>query len=208
VIGFTDIEEPTSTSSPRKCSTRTRRSRKTKSHDRRRRGRGSHHADTGPDPEEVARRMRTCCASCTPASPGARQVRPAQEGHPGKLREEMSAEFLKLKLPPAIIDSASCASCAKWSTAVRQPRARHHGSVHPQARRCRARISCAAFPGNETNTWAGSTTICSSKQKWANGLREHVRDKSSPSRKSWWRSKARCSCPRRHQGNQPHHGDR
>ena len=127
--------------------------------------------DTGPDPEEVARRMNLLRELYARFAQAHVKYGPHHQATLA-VREEMSAEFLKLKLPPAIIDSFTrklrevVASIRQHERAIRDLCV--HRAKMPQAQFVRS------FIGNETNLgWIDDQL--QQKQKWTNGLKT-VRD--------------------------------
>jgi RNA polymerase primary sigma factor len=127
--------------------------------------------DTGPDPEEVARRMNLLRELYSKFQQAHVKYGPHHQATLA-VREEMSAEFLKLKLPPAIIDSFTrklrevVASIRQHERAIRDLCV--HRAKMPQAQFVRS------FIGNETNlAWIDDQL--QQKQKWTNGLKG-VRD--------------------------------
>ena len=125
--------------------------------------------DTGPDPAEVARRMEVLKNLY-----GKFQKTHAKYGSADKktlkLREEMAAEFLRLKLPLAQIDTLRAQ--AARSASIRSRTTSAASSTSPPATpRCRARTSCA--PGRATRpTLAWADEVITRKQKWSSGVRE------------------------------------
>ncbi|HWS26741.1 MAG TPA: sigma-70 family RNA polymerase sigma factor, partial [Xanthomonadales bacterium] len=127
--------------------------------------------DTGPDPEEVARRMNLLRELYSKFQQAHIKYGPHHQATLA-VREEMSAEFLKLKLPPAIIESFTrklrevVASIRQHERAIRDLCV--HRAKMPQAQFVRS------FIGNETNLgWIDDQL--QQKQKWTPGLKT-VRD--------------------------------
>ncbi|MBK9654589.1 MAG: RNA polymerase sigma factor RpoD [Rhodanobacteraceae bacterium] len=127
--------------------------------------------DTGPDPEEVARRMNLLRELYSKFQQAHVKYGPHHQATLA-VREEMSAEFLKLKLPPAIIESFTrklrevVASIRQHERAIRDLCV--HRAKMPQAQFVRS------FIGNETNLgWIDDQL--QQKQKWTPGLKT-VRD--------------------------------
>ena len=127
--------------------------------------------DTGPDPEEVARRMNLLRELYSKFQQAHVKYGPHHQATLA-VREEMSAEFLKLKLPPAIIESFTrklrevVASIRQHERAIRDLCV--HRAKMPQAQFVRS------FIGNETNLgWIDDQLL--QKQKWTPGLKT-VRD--------------------------------
>ena len=125
--------------------------------------------DTGPDPAEVARRMETLKALYQKF-----QKTHAKTGQADKklvkIREEMAAEFLRLKLPAIQIDSF----VRKLREVVNS--IRNHERIIMDVCIKHAKMPrkdfLRAFPGHETDaSWADE--MIRRKQKWASGLREH-----------------------------------
>ena len=128
--------------------------------------------ETGPDPAEVARRMEALKV-------GYEKFRRAYEkaGSADRkvvaLREEMAAEFLRLKLPAIQIDGL----VRKLREVVNAIRSHERKIMDVCTRYAKMprRDFLRAFPGNETNTtWADD--MIRRKQKWSSGLREHRDD--------------------------------
>jgi RNA polymerase primary sigma factor len=126
-------------------------------------------ADTGPDPAEVARRMEALKALYQKF-----QKTHAKTGQDDKklvkIREEMAAEFLRLKLPAIQIDSF----VRKLREVVNS--IRNHERIIMDVCIKHAKMPrkdfLRAFPGHETDAnWADE--MIRRKQKWASGLREH-----------------------------------
>ncbi|MEZ5466035.1 MAG: RNA polymerase sigma factor RpoD [Lysobacterales bacterium] len=127
--------------------------------------------DTGPDPEEVARRMNLLRELYAKFAKAHVKHGPHHQATLA-IREEMSAEFLKLKMPPLIIDSFTrklrevVASIRQHERAIRDLCV--HRAKMPQAQFVRS------FIGNETNlSWIDDQLA--QKQKWTAGLK-NVRD--------------------------------
>ncbi|HEX5755855.1 MAG TPA: RNA polymerase sigma factor RpoD [Arenimonas sp.] len=125
--------------------------------------------DTGPDPAEVGRRMEGLKGLY-----GKFQKTHAKYGGADKktvkLREEMAAEFLRLKLPLALMD----AFVRKLREVVNATK-EHERAVLDIATRL-AKMPRKDFikgwPGHETSLdWADE--IIRRKQKWSSGIREH-----------------------------------
>ncbi len=125
-------------------------------------------ADTGPDPAEVARRMdnlRVLYGKFQKAhakyGPSDRKV--------VKLREEMAAEFLTLKLPMALMDTF-VRKLRDVVNAIKEHERRILELCTKYAKMPRKDF-LRAWPGNETNTkWADE--VIRRKQKWSSGIRE------------------------------------
>ncbi|MCX7513245.1 RNA polymerase sigma factor RpoD [Frateuria sp. STR12] len=125
---------------------------------------------TGPDPEEVKRRMellRDYYAKFQKAAPKATDI---TDKKIVKLRDQMAEEFLKLKLPSALIDSF-----------VRKLREvvgniRHHERVLMEIFIKQVKMPKAefikTFPSNEGNVeWAAE--LSRKRQKWSPNVKTH-----------------------------------
>ena len=125
---------------------------------------------TGPDPEEVKRRMellRDYYGKFQKAAPKAADI---SDKKVTKLRDQMAEEFLKLKLPSALIDSF-----------VRKLREvvgdiRHHERVLMEIFVKHVKMPKAeflkAFPSNEGNLeWAEE--LSRKRQKWSPNIKTH-----------------------------------
>ncbi|MBB5015412.1 RNA polymerase sigma factor RpoD [Rehaibacterium terrae] len=125
-------------------------------------------ADTGPDPAEVARRMdslRTLYGKFQKAhakyGPSDKKV--------VKLREEMAAQFLTLKLPMPLMDNF-VRKLRDVVNAIKEHERRILELCTKYAKMPRKDF-LRAWPGNETNTkWADE--VIRRKQKWSSGIRE------------------------------------
>ena len=127
--------------------------------------------ETGPDPEEVARRM-TLLREMYARFQAAHAKHGPHHQNTQVVREEMGTEFLKLKLPPSIIESFTRKLREVVATIRQHERAIRDLCVHrakmPQAHFVRS------FVGNETNlAWIDDQLQV--KQKWTSGLKA-VRD--------------------------------
>jgi RNA polymerase primary sigma factor len=125
--------------------------------------------ETGPDPAEVARRMETLKSLYLKFQKTHGKSGPVDK-KVIKLREEMAAEFLRLKLPAIQIDSF----VRKLREVVNA--IRNHERVIMDVCIKHAKMPrkdfLRAFPGHETDeSWADE--MIRRKQKWASGLREH-----------------------------------
>ena len=110
-------------------------------------------ADTGPDPEEVAARMKKFKRIHNKIL-NAIEKYGSDSKQADKARQELIAEIMELKLSPKLFDalvqklrdtiatSFARRSAPSWRCAFARPA-------------CRARISSRAFPRNETNTRLG-----------------------------------------------------
>ena len=125
--------------------------------------------DNGPDPAEVARRMEALKSLYLKF-----QKTHAKSGSAHKavlkVREEMAAEFLRLKLPAIQIDSF----VRKLREVVNAIRSHERSIMEVCVKHAKMprKDFLRAFPGHETDTsWADE--MIRRKQKWASGLREH-----------------------------------
>jgi RNA polymerase primary sigma factor len=124
--------------------------------------------DTGPDPAEVARRMevlKTLYAKFqkTHAKYGSADKKTL------KVREEMAAEFLRLKLPLVQMDSF-LRKLREVVNAIKEHERKILDIATRNAKMPRKDF-LRAWPGNETNTgWADE--VIRRKQKWSSGVRE------------------------------------
>ncbi|MBP1473086.1 RNA polymerase sigma factor RpoD [Frateuria sp. MAH-13] len=125
---------------------------------------------TGPDPEEVKRRMELLRDYYTKFQKAAPKATGITDKKIVKLRDQMAEEFLKLKLPSALIDSF-----------VRKLREvvgdiRHHERVLmdifvKQVKMPKAEF-LKAFPSNEGNVeWAAE--LGRKRQKWSPNIKTH-----------------------------------
>ncbi len=126
-------------------------------------------ADTGPDPAEVARRMEVLRDLF-----GKFQKAHAKAGSADKkvikLREEMAAEFLQLKLPAALVD-ALVHKLREVVGSVRQHE-RQILDICTRLAKMPRKDFLRTFPGAETDLeWADE--VIRRKQKWSSGMREH-----------------------------------
>ena len=124
---------------------------------------------TGPDPVEVARRMELLKSHF-----GKFEKAHAKYGSADKktvkAREEMAGEFMKLKLPLALID----ALVRKVREVVSEIKDHERKVLDISTRLAKMprKDFIKAWPGNETNLeWADE--IIRRKQKWSSGMREH-----------------------------------
>src|SRR6476659_3625812 len=128
--------------------------------------------DTGPDPAEVARRMEVLKNlyskfQKTHAKYGSADKKTL------KVREEMAAEFLRLKLPLAQMDSF----LRKLRDVVNAIKEHERKILDISTRNAKMprKDFLRAWPGNETNTaWADE--VIRRKQKWSSGVREFQDD--------------------------------
>ncbi|MCZ8061662.1 RNA polymerase sigma factor RpoD [Silanimonas sp.] len=124
---------------------------------------------TGPDPVEVARRMELLKSHFgkfekTHAKYGSADKKTV------KAREEMAGEFMKLKLPLALID----ALVRKVREVVSEIKDHERKVLDISTRLAKMprKDFIKAWPTNETNLeWADE--IIRRKQKWSSGMREH-----------------------------------
>jgi RNA polymerase primary sigma factor len=125
--------------------------------------------DTGPDPLEVARRidvLRSLYAKFQKAHGKYGNI----DKKAVKLREEMAAEFLGLKLPPALVDSF----VRKLREVVNAVRSHERAIMEHCVKHARMprKDFLRAFPGQETDLGFADELI-RRKQKWSSGLREY-----------------------------------
>ena len=128
--------------------------------------------DTGPDPAEVGRRMDTLKGlyvkfQKTHGKYGAADKKTL------KAREEMAAEFLRLKLPLALMD----AFVRKLRECVNSIKEHERKILDIATRNAKMprKDFLKAWPGNEINLdWADE--VIRRKQKWSSGVREFKDD--------------------------------
>ena len=124
---------------------------------------------TGPDPVEVARRMELLKAHFgkfekTHAKYGSADKKTV------KAREEMAGEFMKLKLPLALIDAL--VRKVREVVAEIKDHERKVLDISTRLAKMPRKDFIKAWPTNETNLeWADE--IIRRKQKWSSGMREH-----------------------------------
>jgi len=124
---------------------------------------------TGPDPLEVARRMELIKSlhakfEKTHAKYGSLDKKTI------KAREEMAAEFMKLKLPLALIDAL--VRKVRDVVAETKEHERRVLDIATRLAKMPRKDFIKAWPGHETDTdWADE--IIRRKQKWSSGIREH-----------------------------------
>jgi RNA polymerase primary sigma factor len=125
--------------------------------------------DTGPDPLEVARRMDVLRSLYAKFQKAHAKAGPADK-KVIKLREEMAAEFLGLKLPPALADSF----VRKLRDVVNAVRTHERIIMEHCVKHARMprKDFLRAFPGQETDLGFADELI-RRKQKWSSGLREY-----------------------------------
>ena len=124
---------------------------------------------TGPDPVEVARRMELLKAHHTKFEKTHAKYGSADK-KTVKAREEMAGEFMKLKLPLALIDTL----VRKVREVVGETKDHERKVLDISTRLAKMprKDFIKAWPGNETNLeWADE--IIRRKQKWSSGMREH-----------------------------------
>jgi len=125
--------------------------------------------DTGPDPAEVARRMEALKSLHGKAQRAHAKYGPADR-KAIKLREEMAAEFLALKLPPALVDTL-VRKLREVVNTVKEHERRVLDICTRYAKMPRKDF-LRAWPSNETNVgWADD--VIRRKQKWSSGFRDH-----------------------------------
>jgi RNA polymerase primary sigma factor len=126
-------------------------------------------ADTGPDPAEVARRMEALKGIYGKAQKAHAKYGPADK-KAIKLREEMAAEFLALKLPAALVDTL-VRKLREVVNTVKEHERRTLDICTRYAKMPRKDF-LRAWPSNETNLgWADD--VIRRKQKWSSGFRDH-----------------------------------
>jgi RNA polymerase primary sigma factor len=126
-------------------------------------------ADTGPDPAEVARRMEALKGIYGKAQRAHAKYGPADK-KAIKLREEMAAEFLALKLPAALVDTL----VRKLRDVVNTVKEHERRTLDICTRYAKMprKDFLRAWPSNETNLgWADD--VIRRKQKWSSGFRDH-----------------------------------
>jgi len=124
--------------------------------------------DTGPDPAEVGRRMDALKALYTKFQKTHAKYGPADK-KTIKAREEMATEFLRLKLPLALMD----AFVRKLRDVVNEIKDHERRILDICTRNAKMprKDFLRAWPGNETNLdWADD--VIRRKQKWSSGMRE------------------------------------
>jgi RNA polymerase primary sigma factor len=125
--------------------------------------------DTGPDPAEVARRMEVLKALYGKAQKAHAKYGPGEK-RTIKLREEMAAEFLALKLPAALVENLVRRLRDVVNT-VKEHERRTLDICTRYAKMPRKDF-LRAWPSNETNLgWADD--VIRRKQKWSSGFRDH-----------------------------------
>ncbi len=125
--------------------------------------------DTGPDPAEVARRMEVLKTLYGKAQKAHAKYGPGEK-RTIKLREEMAAEFLALKLPAALVENLVRRLRDVVNT-VKEHERRTLDICTRYAKMPRKDF-LRAWPSNETNLgWADD--VIRRKQKWSSGFRDH-----------------------------------
>ncbi|WP_130620699.1 RNA polymerase sigma factor RpoD [Dyella amyloliquefaciens] len=125
---------------------------------------------TGPDPEEVKRRMELLRDYSSKFQKAAAKATDINDKKVVKLREQMAEEFLKLKLPSALIDGF----VRKLREVVND--IRHHERVLMDIFVKHVKMPKAeflkAFPSNEGNlAWAEE--LGRKRQKWSPNIKPH-----------------------------------
>ncbi|MDO9283722.1 MAG: RNA polymerase sigma factor region1.1 domain-containing protein, partial [Aquabacterium sp.] len=124
--------------------------------------------DTGPDPAEVGRRMDTLKGLYTKFQKSHAKYG-ATDKKTIKVREEMAAEFLRLKLPLALMD-AFVRKLREVVNSIKEHERRILDICVRNAKMPRKDF-LRAWPGNEINLdWADD--VIRRKQKWSSGMRE------------------------------------
>jgi len=124
--------------------------------------------DTGPDPAEVGRRMDNLKGMYTKFQK-AHAKYGAADKKTVKVREEMAAEFLRLKLPLALMD-AFVRKLREVVNSIKEHERRILDICVRNAKMPRKDF-LRAWPGNEINLdWADD--VIRRKQKWSSGMRE------------------------------------
>jgi RNA polymerase primary sigma factor len=126
-------------------------------------------ADTGPDPQEVARRMDVLRTAYAKFQKTHAKYGPADKKSL-KLREEMAAEFVRLKFPTNLVDTF----VRKLRDVVGEVKEHERRALDICVRlgKMPRKDFIKIWPGNETNLeW--SEEVIKRKQKWSSGIREH-----------------------------------
>ena len=124
--------------------------------------------DTGPDPAEVGRRMDNLKGMYTKFQKAHAKYGTADK-KTIKVREEMAAEFLRLKLPLALMD-AFVRKLREVVNSIKEYERRILDICVRNAKMPRKDF-LRAWPGNEINLdWADD--VIRRKQKWSSGMRE------------------------------------
>jgi RNA polymerase primary sigma factor len=135
---------------------------------------GAETVDTGPDPEEVARRIELLRGlygkfdkAAAKRDGGDKKAGERAE----KLRGEMAAEFLTLKLAPVLTDQM-VAKLREVATAIRTHERNVLDLCHYKARMPKAEFM-RSFPGHESNLrFVDNLLRRCGKEKWANAVRD------------------------------------
>ncbi|KFL37522.1 RNA polymerase sigma factor RpoD [Arenimonas donghaensis] len=128
--------------------------------------------DTGPDPAEVGRRMDALKSLYTKFQKTHTKYG-STDKKTIKVREEMAAEFLRLKLPLALMD-AFVRKLREVVNSIKEHE-RKVLDICVRGARMPRKDFLRAWPGNEINLdWADE--VIRRKQKWASGVREHKDD--------------------------------
>jgi RNA polymerase primary sigma factor len=125
--------------------------------------------DTGPDPVEVARRMDVLRGLYGKFQKAHAKAGPADK-KTLKLREEMAAEFMRLKLP-AMQTHAFLHKLREVVNSIKEHE-RKILDIATRSAKMPRKDFIRAWPGNETTIgWADE--VIRRKQKWSSGIREH-----------------------------------
>jgi len=128
--------------------------------------------DTGPDPAEVARRMEVLKGLYGKFQKSHAKVGPTDK-KTHKLREEMAAEFMRLKLP--MVQTESFLRKLREVVGSIKEHERKILDIATRSAKMPRKDFIRAWPGNETNvTW--SDEVIRRKQKWSSGVREFKDD--------------------------------
>jgi RNA polymerase primary sigma factor len=145
---------------------------------------------SGPDPEEVKRRMELLRDYYTKFQKAAPKAASITDKKIVKLRDQMAEEFLKLKLPSALIDGF-----------VRKLREvvgdiRHHERVLMDIFVKQVKMPKAEFrrPSPATRATSSGRPISAASARSGRRTSRPTARRSTPSRRSWPRSSASCSC--------------
>jgi RNA polymerase primary sigma factor len=128
--------------------------------------------DTGPDPAEVARRMEVLKTLYGKFQKTHGKYGPADKKSI-KLREEMAAEFMRLKLP--LVQTENFLRKLREVVGSIKEHERKILDIATRSAKMPRKDFIRAWPGNETNTtWADE--VIRRKQKWSSGVREFKDD--------------------------------
>jgi RNA polymerase primary sigma factor len=128
--------------------------------------------DTGPDPAEVARRMEVLKTLYGKFQKTHAKYGPADKKSI-KLREEMAAEFMRLKLP--LVQTENFLRKLREVVGSIKEHERKILDIATRSAKMPRKDFIRAWPGNETNTtWADE--VIRRKQKWSSGVREFKDD--------------------------------